>query len=253
MVLFGLRSPSGLLSCSSSIRRLIGVWIFRVIVTLLESARIPAGKDLYRPSGAYTLVEVMLERGSEHTQVRDEQLVRTMAEGDENALGALWDRHARPVYSLAHRILRDPGWAEEVVQDVFVRLWSDPRKYDPSRGELRPWLLTVTHHAAVDGLRGRRGTATNRETGPESLEFMPFGGEDPSESASNSLRAESVRTALLELPSEQREVMEMVYFGGFTQRETAEKTGQPLGTVKSRLRLGMQKLRSLLTEIGPSE
>lgn len=194
-----------------------------------------------------------MERGSEHTQVRDEQLVRTMAEGDENALGALWDRHARTVYSLAHRILRDPGWAEEVVQDVFVRLWSDPRKYDPSRGELRPWLLTVTHHAAVDGLRGRRGTATNRETGPESLEFMPFGGEDPSESASNSLRAESVRIALLELPSEQREVMEMVYFGGFTQRETAEKTGQPLGTVKSRLRLGMQKLRSLLTEIGPSE
>ena len=198
-------------------------------------------------------MEVMLERSPQDTRNGDEQLVRTMAEGNTNALDELWDRHARFLYSLAFRILRDPGWAEEVVQDVFVRLWSSPQKYDPTRGGLRPWLLTVTHHAAVDGLRGRRGTASAREAGPEGLQFMAHKDEDPSDSAWDSLRSDTVRDALLQLPTEQREVMEMVYFGGLTQRETAERTGQPLGTVKSRLRLGMQKLRGSLAGIGPDQ
>lgn len=195
----------------------------------------------------------MLERSSKDARDGDERLVRTLAEGDAEALATLWDRHARFLYSLAFRILRDPGWAEEVVQDVFMRLWSQPSRYDPSRGGLRPWLLTVTHHAAVDGLRGRRGTASAREAGPAGLQFMAHKGEDPSDSAWNSLRSDTVRDALLQLPPEQREVMEMIYFGGLTQRETAERTGQPLGTVKSRLRLGMQKLRSSLAEIGPHQ
>ena len=180
-------------------------------------------------------------------------MVRTLADGNADALGALWDRHARYLYSLAYRILRDPGWAEEVVQDVFVRLWKNPLKYDPSRGELRSWLLTITHHAAVDGLRGRRGTATARETGPERLDFMVHRDEDPSDSAWSSIRAESVRDAVSELPPEQREVMELIYFSGLTQREISERTHQPLGTVKSRLRLGMQKLRRSLAEMGTPE
>ncbi|PLS84221.1 MAG: hypothetical protein CYG60_19105 [Actinobacteria bacterium] len=114
-----------------------------------------------------------MTRGTKHVQDSDEKPVDTLAGGDMNALGVLWDRHARPAYSLAARVLRDPGWAEEVVQDVFVRLWSNPRLYDPQRGELRRWLLTVTHHAAVDGLRSRRGTARARDLGPEAWIPLP--------------------------------------------------------------------------------
>ena len=198
-------------------------------------------------------MEVMLERGSERAQDSDEQLIGTLSDGDPQALGMLWNRHARPVYSLALRMLRDPGWAEEVVQDVFLRLWRNPRVYDPSRGELRRWLLTVTHNAAVDGLRGRRGTARSRDAGPEPLEGVVHGEEDPADRVWRNLRAERVRDALSELPPVQREVMELVYFEGMTQAETAEHTGQPLGTVKSRLRLRMRKLRDSLSGIGASE
>ena len=195
----------------------------------------------------------MLEQGTGQAPDSDERLVSTLAEGGPDTLGILWDRHARPTYSLALRILRDPGWAEEVVQDVFVRLWKNPRMYDPSRGDLRRWLLTVTHHMAVDGLRGRRGTARTRDAGPDGLEFVSRMDEDPADSLWRNVRADHVRNALLELPPAQREVMELVYFKGLTQSEAARQTGQPLGTVKSRLRLGLQKLRSSLAEIGATE
>lgn len=195
----------------------------------------------------------MLEQGTGQAPDSDERLVSTLAEGEPDTLGILWDRHARPTYSLALRILRDPGWAEEVVQDVFIRLWKNPRMYDPSRGDLRRWLLTVTHHMAVDGLRGRRGTARTRDAGPDGLEFVSRVDEDPADSLWRNVRADHVRSALSELPSAQREVMELVYFRRLTQSETARYTGQPLGTVKSRLRLGLQKLRSSLAEIGATE
>lgn len=195
----------------------------------------------------------MLKRDTEHTSDSDKQIMITLTRGDRDALGMLWDRHARPVYSLAVRMLRDPGWAEEVVQDVFLRLWHEPQRYDPSRGDLRRWLLTVAHHAAVDGLRGRRGTARARDAGPEPLETLTRGGEDLSESVCRNMRAEKVRAAISELPDTQREVIELVYFEGFTQSEVAQNTGQPLGTVKSRLRLGMRKMRDSLAEIGASE
>ena len=192
-------------------------------------------------------------RDAEERQPSDGELMKTMAEGDRDALRALWDRHSRPVYSLSVRVLRDPGWAEEVVQDVFLRLWRNPPKYDASRGDLRPWLLTVAHHAAVDGLRSKRGSARARDTGSEALDYLVYTDEDPAEKAWANVQAEHVWEALSELPAAQREVMEFVYFGGLTQAETAEKTDQPLGTVKSRLRLGLKKMRDSLTEIGATE
>lgn len=181
---------------------------------------------------------------SEHSS--DERLLVTLGRGDAEALGILWDRHSRPVYSLALRVLRDPGWAEEVVQDVFLRLWSSPRAYDPTRGDLRRWLLTVCHHAAIDGLRSKRGAARNRDAGPGRLEIIPHHGGDPADTVLLRLEAEHLRAAMENLPGNQRELMELVYFEGYTQAEAAQQTGQPLGTVKSRLRLGMQRLRVLL-------
>lgn len=198
-------------------------------------------------------MEVVLERSPGHAQDSDERLVNTLVAGDSRALGMLWDRHARPAYSLALRMLRDPGWAEEVVQDVFLRLWRDPHAYDPSRGDLRRWLLTVTHHAAVDGLRGRRGSARARDAGPEPLEGMYHEEEDPADTAWANLRAERVRAAISELPSAQREVIELAYFEGWSQSEVAKNTGLPLGTVKSRLRMGMKKLRASLGSTGAKE
>lgn len=188
--------------------------------------------------------------GHARNRSSDAELVSKLEGGDQDALGELWERHARPMYSLALRILRDPGWAEEVLQDAFIRLWSNPGAYDPSRGDLRRWLLTLTHHAAVNGLRGRRGTARDRDAGPEPLEFVAHAEEDPAERAAKSLRAESVHEAFSELPPKHKEVVELVYFEGLTQSEVARVTGQPLGTVKTRVRSGLRKLRALLEDAG---
>lgn len=178
----------------------------------------------------------------------DEQLVSALRARDADALVVLWERHARPAFALAVRILGDAGWAEEVIQDVFLRLWNNSAGYDARRGGLRPWLLTLTHHAAVDGLRSRRGTARARDCGPAALDVLPWHGDDPDETAWRALTADAVRGALAQLPANQREVMELVYYAGYTQTQIAEQTGQPLGTVKTRLRLGVLKLRELLHE-----
>ena len=182
----------------------------------------------------------------------DEQLVRMLGAGDSEALRAIAERHGQPVYSLALRILGEPGWAEEVLQDVLLRLWEKPERYDPSRGDLRRWLLAVTHHAAIDGLRSRRGKARARSAGPEALDLdlVVDRGEDPSESAWKSVRAESVRAAVAELPAGQREAIELVYYGGLTQAEVAARTGQPLGTIKTRVWTGLRRLRESLAQMG---
>lgn len=187
-----------------------------------------------------------MERGTEHADLADEQLVLLLADNDAHALAELAERHARPVYALALRILGDAGWAEEVAQDVLLRLWTKPELYDARRGDLRRWLLSVTHHAAIDGLRGRRGTARARDGGPEALNGLAHPSEDPAESAWRTVRAETVRAALSALPDAQREAVELMYYGGLSQAEVAARTGQPLGTVKTRIRLGLRKLRDAL-------
>ena len=189
-------------------------------------------------------------RYAEHS---DEELVRLLVRGEAGALEILSERHARPAYALALRVLRDPGWAEEVVQDVFLRLWKKPELYDAARGDLRRWLLSVTRNAAVDGLRGRRGTARARDGGPESLEWAHDPAEDTAERAWRSLQADTIRTALGELPPPQRRAVELAYFEGLSQTEIAERTGEPLGTVKTRIRLGLGKLRRSLEQVIPAE
>jgi len=157
------------------------------------------------------------------------------------------------MYALALCILGDSGWAEVVVQDIVFRLWSDSRRYDVTRGDLRRWLLTLVHHAAVDGLRSKRAAVRTRSSGAEPLAFMSAPDADPSEHVWRTLRAEQIRAALARLPIGQREAIELVYFGGLTQAEVAQKTDQPLGTVKTRLRLGARNLRDALIETGIRE
>jgi RNA polymerase sigma-70 factor, ECF subfamily len=183
----------------------------------------------------------------------DAELVRRVREADGAALSQLYQRFGRPCYSLARRICADEGLAEDVVQEVFLTLWRDPTRFDPSRGGFATWLLTLIHHKAVDAVR-RESTIRRR------MVAVPEAGEDWSptpvpgadHAALARVAAGQVRAALHRLPVEQRQVLALAYFGGHTQREIAVLTGVPLGTVKSRMFTAVQRLRVLLTDqLGP--
>jgi RNA polymerase sigma factor (sigma-70 family) len=177
----------------------------------------------------------------------DEQLVGRVADGDQAALGALYDRYGRPAYSLARRICADDGIAEDVVQEVFLAFWRRPLGFDPARGAFGTWLLTLVHHKSVDAVRKegaiRRRTVPAAEDGDE-WSAPPGPGAD--QAALGSVVAGQVRDALGRLPAEQRQALALAYYGGYTQREVAALTGVPLGTVKSRMFTGVQRLRSVL-------
>ena len=183
----------------------------------------------------------------------DAELVRRLRDADGAALSQLYQRFGRPCYSLARRICADEGLAEDVVQEVFLTLWRDPTRFDPSRGGFATWLLTLIHHKAVDAVRRestiRRRMVATPEAG-EDWSPTPVPGAD--QAALARVAAGQVRAALHRLPVEQRQVLALAYFGGHTQREIAVLTGVPLGTVKSRMFTAVQRLRSLLTDqLGP--
>ena len=177
----------------------------------------------------------------------DEHIVRRIVEGDSSALGALYDRYGRRAYSLARRICADDGIAEDVVQEVFLAFWRDPRRFDPGRGAFGTWLLTLVHHKSVDAVR--RESAIRRRTVPaaeDGAEWSAPPGPGADHAALGSVVAGQVREALGRLPAEQRQALALAYYGGYTQREVAALTGVPLGTVKSRMFTGVQRLRGLL-------
>lgn len=182
----------------------------------------------------------------------DEVLVQRVVERNAEAFARLYDRHGDLVYSVALRVLADPAAAEDVAQDVFLRLWRTPAAYDPARGRFVSWLVSVARNRAVDEVR-MRGRRRVREVGGESLN-----GDDPPDSHAEDpqlavqVQADrvAVRRAMATLPAEQRVAIEMAYFSGLTQQEIAERLNQPLGTVKTRTRLAMKKLRAALgTEV----
>jgi RNA polymerase sigma-70 factor (ECF subfamily) len=178
----------------------------------------------------------------------DESLVIRLRERDAAALEALYDRHSRPVFSLALKMLGDVTAAEEVVQEVFLKLWRHPERYVPDRGRFRTWLLGVTHHRAIDALRSRRAELAHRgdyEAADDAL-AIPDGDPDPAELAWLSVQQDTIRKALSELPDVQREAIELAFFKGLTHSEIAAYLHEPLGTIKTRVRLGMQKLRMTL-------
>ena len=186
----------------------------------------------------------------------DGALVRRVAEGDDTALEALYDRYGRPAYALARRITGEPVFAEEVVQEVFLALWRDPEKYDPARGGFPSWLLATTHHKAVDAVRREETVRRRRATLAEEAGAYTSAMSDlpPVEDAAwSGLRGERVRKALSSLPKPQREALVLAYYAGYTQREIAERTNTPLGTVKTRMLAGMRRLRDLLDGVSDAE
>jgi len=172
--------------------------------------------------------------------VPDDQLVERVVNGEQQALLTLYDRHASRVYALALRVLGDPMSAEEITQDVFVKLWSRAGSYLASRGSFSTWLLSITRHAAIDRLRlDRRRPALSDDQDPEEN-----WAELPDErSVSDEARWRSLYFAVRALPLEQRQVIELAYYHGMSHSQIAEHLGWPVGTVKTRLRMGMEQLR----------
>ena len=178
----------------------------------------------------------------------DEGLLAAIQQGDENALAELYDRYGRLAFGLAYRILAERGTAEDVVQEAYLAVWRRSTSFRADRGSARAWLMSIVHNAAIDRRRGR--FKREQEAVPiDDLEFkLESEADDAFAVVSEQIEAEQIRSALGSLPTEQREAIELAYFGGFTQQEISERTGTPLGTVKSRMRLGLQKLRALLAD-----
>jgi RNA polymerase sigma factor (sigma-70 family) len=183
------------------------------------------------------------------TAAVDAALVARIAAGDAGALDELYGRYGRPAFSLARRVCADGGLAEDVVQEVFLTVWREPGRFDPGRGTVGSWLMTVVHHKAVDAVRRE---ATRRRHHPLAEWPEDTSGEVPSPApaadrlALGAVVADQVRAALGRLPREQRETLGLAYYGGYTQREVAALTGVPIGTVKSRMFAGVARLRVLL-------
>ncbi len=188
---------------------------------------------------------------SDRSKLSDEQLVEALAAGDDDALSVLYDRYAKAVFSLAARITRDQSTAEEVTQEVFVRTWRSAATYTASRGRFASWLLSVTHHLAVDQLRRRNARPQAVATIDDLVvQGLPDTRTDIEEEALVRERRDAIVRALSQLPPAQRQVIELAYFGGLTHVEIATRLGDPLGTVKTRMRLGVMKLRDLLQRPG---
>ncbi len=179
------------------------------------------------------------------TNADDVALVRRMVDMDETALGALYDQWNRALYSLALYLLKDHDEAEDVVEETFWQAWRRSSSYEPSKGAVSTWLLTIGRRKALDRLRAGKRHRDEPEW-RNSFADLPSGESGPFEDADLAEKRESVRAALRGLPHEQREVLELGYFHGLRQSEISDVTGQPLGTVKTRMRLAMQKLRDSL-------
>jgi RNA polymerase sigma-70 factor (ECF subfamily) len=181
----------------------------------------------------------------DHAHLSDEALVALVARGHESALAELYDRLGRVAYGLAYRILRDESLAEDAVQEGFLTLWRTAAGFVPERAKASTWVLTLVHRRSVDLVRReerRRAEPLEEAVG---VEPASTAAED---SALLRLERERVQGALRMLPDAQREAIELAYYGGFTQSELAERLGQPIGTIKSRMFAGLTRLRELLDE-----
>lgn len=181
----------------------------------------------------------------------DAQLLRRAGEGDQSALGELYDRWVRPLHALACQILRDPTEAEDVLHDAFVTLWQKAADFDGSRGNAFAWAATLVRNRAIDRLRSRaRRSELLEQAVPLDLGYDESNpGATGTDSAAHlwlKEKASAVRRALASLPAEQRDALQLAYFSGLTQHEIAEKLSAPLGTVKARIRRGLLKLRDAL-------
>jgi RNA polymerase sigma-70 factor, ECF subfamily len=193
---------------------------------------------------------VLAVLGPSTTAPRDERLADQaalvrLARGDQSALAELYDRHARPIYSLALRILREQADAEDVVQEVFAQAWNQAARFDTSRGAVAAWLLMMARSRAIDRLRARR-SRPDTASDAEAVERMPDATVRQDLQLLSSEQVELLKTALTGLPAPQREALELAYYEGLTHTEIADRLSEPLGTVKTRIRQAVIRLRESL-------
>jgi RNA polymerase sigma-70 factor (ECF subfamily) len=193
----------------------------------------------------WTPVSGLPRQGPEDRQV-DQDLIGRVAKGDAEALAVLYDRHERAVYSLVFRIVRDQADAEDVVQEVFSQAWAQASRHDASRGAVGAWLLTIARSRAIDRLRARRARPDSAPADERDVGLL----RDPEPAQDAQLltreKAARLRSALERLPVLQRVAIELAYYEGLSQSEIAERLEQPLGTIKTRMRLALLKLREAL-------
>jgi RNA polymerase sigma-70 factor (ECF subfamily) len=175
----------------------------------------------------------------------DVELAEALASGEVDALAQLYDRYGALAYSVSVRILGDSGKAEDVVQDAFLKLWHGAGRFDSRRGSLRTWVITAVRNRSIDYLRGRSARERQERAIPIDAEARGAG-SDPWVEVSASIERDVIREALATLPAEQRQAVELAYFGGYTHREIADMVRVPLSTVKGRMRLALEKLHSYL-------
>src|SRR3954469_14997453 len=177
----------------------------------------------------------------------DEDLMQLVQRGDPRAFELVYDRHSGAAFSLAYRMVGRGNVAEDVVQEAFLSIWRSGARYDRSRGSVRTWVLGIVHHRAIDHLR-RSAVHDKRRASDEGMEERFEARERTDVEVARREEAETVRGAMDSLPSEQSQVIELAYFGGFTHTEIAEMLETPIGTIKGRMRLGLKKLRDRLGE-----
>jgi RNA polymerase sigma-70 factor (ECF subfamily) len=190
----------------------------------------------------------MAVRRERAERLADEELMPLVGRKDPKAFEVLYDRHGGAAYSLAYRIVGERAAAEEVTQEAFISVWRSGARFDATRGSVRSWLLSVVRNRAIDLLRGRAGRAPKLDFDDDSILAQRPAAELTEEEALRRETASEVRGALGRLPGEQSKVIELAYFGGFSHSEIAEILGLPMGTVKGRMRLGLEKIRGELAE-----
>jgi RNA polymerase sigma-70 factor, ECF subfamily len=185
--------------------------------------------------------------GRDLTLLADEDVMQLVRRGDARAFELIYERHSAAAFSLAYRMMGTRGAAEDVTQDAFLSMWRSGARYDRARGSVRSWLLGIVHHRAIDALR-RATVHDKRRAGDEGIEERFEARERTDVEAARREESGVVRGALRSLPSDQSQVIELAYFGGFTHTEIAEMLDAPVGTVKGRMRLGLKKMRAQLGE-----
>jgi RNA polymerase sigma-70 factor, ECF subfamily len=177
----------------------------------------------------------------------DEEVMQLVQSGNPRAFELLYDRHGGAAFSLAYRMVGNRVTAEDIIQEAFLSIWRSRQRYDQARGSVRTWVLGIVHNRAIDGLRRSFVHDRRRET-MEGVEERHEAPERTDVEAARREEARSIRSALETLPDEQRRTIELAYFGGFSHSQIAELLGEPVGTVKGRMRLGLDKMRRQLSE-----
>ena len=185
--------------------------------------------------------------GRDLSLLADEDVMQLVRRGDARAFEVIYERHSPAAFSLAYRMMGTRSGAEDVTQDAFLSMWRSGARYDRARGSVRTWVLGIVHHRAIDALR-RATVHDKRRAGDEGIEERFEARERTDVEAARREEAGTVRSALRSLPSDQSQVIELAYFGGFTHTEIADMLEAPVGTVKGRMRLGLKKMRTQLGE-----